>query len=78
MDTSLLMDVMFCMYAYATQVRCTCIAFQKEGQLIFGRNSDFLCTLEDTYESNYYNLDQGFSFIGNTTSFVQMESMSLA
>ncbi len=61
------------MYNFAIHPFCTCFVCQDKNKIIFGRNSDFLVSLEPGYESCFYQLDHGFSFIGNTTAMVQME-----
>lgn len=52
---------------------CTCFACRDGMNYFFGRNSDFIVALEGFYSSCFYQLDNGYSFLGNTTSFVQME-----
>ena len=52
---------------------CTCFACRDGMNYFFGRNSDFIVALEDFYSSCFYQLDNSYSFLGNTTSFVQME-----
>lgn len=64
---------LFGIYNFTLDARCTCFACKRDGQVIFGRNSDFAVMLEPFYESCYYELDGGYSFIGNTTAIVQME-----
>lgn len=61
------------MYNFTFDNYCTCFAFQRDKEIIFGRNSDFLVELEDVYESCYYHLNACNSFIGNTTAMVQVE-----
>lgn len=60
-------------YVFAPSSHCTCIAFRRGGQTVFGRNSDFLTALEPYYDSCFYWLEGGYPFIGNTTALVQME-----
>ena len=61
------------MYSYTFNNYCTCFACKKGEQVIFGRNSDFVVSLEKFYESCFYSLEGYNSFIGNTTAMVQME-----
>lgn len=67
-------ELLFCMYAFPIDVRCSCLAFRGvDGHMYFGRNSDFLTAMEDVYESNYVAYDDHIPFIGNTTACLQME-----
>lgn len=68
-----LASFIFSMYCFVFNNLCTCFAFKDEDNIIFGRNSDFITSLADKYESTYYCLDKGYSFIGNTTAMIQME-----
>jgi len=61
------------MYCFIFNNRCTNTAVFDGDNIIFGRNSDFLVSLEKQYESTYYKLDNSNSFIGNTTTMIQME-----
>lgn len=61
------------MYCFEFNNKCTCFAVKNEKNIIFGRNSDFLVELEKLYDSCFYKLENSYSFIGNTTAFVQME-----
>ena len=61
------------MYCFEFNNKCTCIAFSDKDQIILGRNSDFLVELEKLYMDCLYNLDNCYSFNGNTTAFVEME-----
>ena len=65
--------LLFCMYCFEPDHKCTCFAFSTENDIIFARNSDFLVSLEKLYMNCVYHLDGGYSFNGNTTAFVQME-----
>lgn len=40
---------------------------------IFGRNSDFLVSIEKSYMNCLYQLSGVYAFNGNTTAFIQME-----
>ncbi len=61
------------MYCFEFTNKCTCIAFKNDEEVIFGRNSDFVTSLEKSYMNVLYNLDMSYAFTGNTTAFVQME-----
>lgn len=63
----------FGMYCFTLDNLCTCFAFQDDNNIVFGRNSDFITKLKKLYESCFYHLDNSYSFIGNTTSMVQIE-----
>jgi len=68
-----LVGFLLSMYCFDLQNKCTCFAFLKDQHIVFGRNSDFLTTMEDSYDSCYYKLEGAHAFIGNTTAMVQME-----
>lgn len=62
------------MYVYTAYNFCSCIVSKNtDGTILFGRNSDFLTAIEKYYESYYYKLDNGYSFVGNSTAFIQIE-----
>ncbi len=61
------------MYCFDLENHCTCFAFKDDENIIFGRNSDFLVSLEKLNMNCLYALDGGYAFNGNTTAFVQME-----
>ena len=61
------------MYCFEFDNKCTCFAISNKDEILFGRNSDFLVSLEKLYMNCLYNLDNVYSFNGNTTAFVQME-----
>ena len=61
------------MYCFEFDNHCTCFAFKDKNNIIFGRNSDFLVELEKLYMNCLYNLDNVYSFNGNTTAFVEIE-----
>lgn len=64
---------LFSMYCFEFENKCTCFVVKKDDEIIFGRNSDFLTEIEKLYDSCYYKLEDCYSFIGNTTAFVEME-----
>lgn len=68
-----LLTFLLSMYCFEFNNHCTCIAFKNDECTIFGRNSDFLVSLEKLYMNCLYDLDESFAFNGNTTAFVQME-----
>lgn len=61
------------MYCFEFTNHCTCIAVKDKDNILFGRNSDFLVSLESLYMNCLYNLDNAYSFNGNTTAFIEME-----
>ncbi|HWQ74211.1 MAG TPA: C45 family peptidase [Syntrophomonas sp.] len=65
--------LLFCMYCFELDNKCTCFAFSTDDEIIFARNSDFLVSLEKLYMNCLYCLEGGYPFNGNTTAFVQME-----
>ena len=68
-----LQGLLFCMYCFEFDNKCTCFAFSTDDEVVFARNSDFLVSIEKLYMNCLYNLNGGFSFNGNTTAFVEME-----
>lgn len=71
----LLAGVLFSMYCLFPQaVRCSCFAMRAGAGALFGRNSDFLTSLEEQNSNHLLRFsDGGFSFNGTTTAFVEME-----
>lgn len=69
----LLHTLLFCMYCFEFDNKCTCFAFSTGEEVVFARNSDFLVSLEKLYMNCLYKLQGCHSFNGNTTAFVQME-----
>lgn len=65
--------LLFCMYCFEFDNRCTCFAFSTADEIVFARNSDFLVRLEKFYMNCLYQLLGSYAFNGNTTAFVQME-----
>lgn len=68
-----LQALLFCMYCFEPDHKCTCFAFSTEDEIVFARNSDFLVSLEKLYMNCLYRLKGSYAFNGNTTAFVQME-----
>lgn len=52
---------------------CTAFSFSHEGRLYHGRNNDLPPFLKKTSMSEFYRPEKGFSFILNTSSFVNGE-----
>lgn len=65
--------ILFCMYCFETEPHCTCFAVADEENVILGRNSDFLVSLEELNMNCLYRLDGAYAFNGNTTAFIEME-----
>lgn len=61
------------MYCFELNNHCTCIAFKDKDHIMFGRNSDFLVSLEKYYMNCIYQLENAYSFNGNTTAFIEIE-----
>lgn len=68
-----LQAILFCMYCFEFDNKCTCFAFSTDDEIIFGRNSDFLVSFEKLYMNCIYNLTGSYSFNANTTAYVEME-----
>lgn len=68
-----LQALLFCMYCFDPDHKCTCFAFSTKDEIVFARNSDFLVSLEKLYMNCLYNLKGSYAFNGNTTAFVEME-----
>lgn len=68
-----LLTMLLSMYCYDVDNKCSCFAFVNEDNIIFGRNSDFLVSLEKLYTNVIYKLDNVYSFTGNTTALVEIE-----
>jgi len=66
-------SILFCMYCFEFDNKCTCFAFSTDNEIIFARNSDFLVSLEKLYMNCIYHLKDSYSFNANTTAYVQME-----
>lgn len=61
------------MYCFEFDNHCTCLAMKNENNIIFGRNSDFLVSIENLYMNCLYKLENSYAFNGNTTAFVEIE-----
>ena len=73
LPVEILHTILFCMYCFELENKCTCFAFSTEDEIVFGRNSDFLVSLEKLYMNCIYHLTGSHSFNANTTAYVQME-----
>ena len=71
--TETLFAMLFSMYCFTFQNKCTCFAFSTGAETVFARNSDFLVSLEKSNMNCLYHLDGSYAFHGNTTAFVEME-----
>lgn len=67
--TSLLLP----MYCFAPQNHCTAFAVSDGTNIMLGKNSDFLVSLEKLYMNCRYAIDGAWAFNGNTTAFIQIE-----
>ncbi|MDD3391987.1 MAG: C45 family autoproteolytic acyltransferase/hydrolase [Bacilli bacterium] len=61
------------MYGFGNIKGCTCFAFNDNDKIILCRNSDMYPELKKTSESVLYMPENGYKFLGNTTSFIQIE-----
>lgn len=66
-------DFLFTIYAFTFDNKCSSFAFKTDEDIILTKNSDFLKDIEDYCDSIYYKLDDSYSFIGNTTAFIEIE-----
>lgn len=65
--------VLYSMYCIQPKHKCTCMIMKNDNAYLLCRNSDFLTSLENLYANVIYQLDDCFSFQGNTTAFVEIE-----
>lgn len=68
-----LRTILFSMYCFELNNHCTCFAISTDNEIIFGRNSDFLVSLEKYNMNCIYSLSGSYSFNANTTAYVEME-----
>ncbi len=61
------------MYGFGDIHGCTCFCFNSNGNISLARNSDMFPNLKATSESILYRPDNGYMFLGHSTSMVQME-----
>ncbi len=73
-DTLQLEAILFSMYNIMPENKCSCFAFREGEHIILAQNSDFLTLTEKLNMNCIYQFQDGFySFLGNTTAFVEME-----
>ncbi len=73
-DASQLEAVLFSMYSIMPTNKCSCFAFRDGEHIILARNSDFLTETEKLNMNCIYQFQESsYSFLGNTTAFVEME-----
>lgn len=73
-DLEKLQAFLFSMYAMPPEPHCSCFAVSSGGQVLLGRNSDFVTELERYSRNVTYRFPAGaYSFTGNTTAFIEME-----
>ena len=65
--------ILFNIYCVRFDNRCTCFAFHSENEIIFGRNSDFLVSIEKLNMNCLYTLAGSYAFNGNTTAYIEIE-----
>jgi predicted choloylglycine hydrolase len=68
-----LIAMLLSMYCFNVENKCSCLAFKDKDNIIFGRNSDFLVSLEKFNMNVIYDLDNSYAFNGNTTAFIEIE-----
>ncbi len=66
-------ELLFPMYCFKPQNHCTAFAVADGENIILGKNSDFLVSLEKLYMNCLYALEGVYGFNGNTTAFIQIE-----
>ncbi len=66
-------DFLFTIYAFTFENKCSSFAFKTHDDIILAKNSDFLKSIKKYCDSVYYNLNNSYSFIGNTTAFIEIE-----
>lgn len=73
-DTNMLLyEMLFSMYCFKPEQHCTCFALSNRENIVFGRNSDFLVSLEKLNMNCLYSLKDSYAFNGNTTAFIEIE-----
>ncbi len=72
-DFKIVFAFLVTMYVFTYDNYCSMLALSSENCLVFARNSDFLIDIKKITDNTFYRLNQGFSFIGNTTAMIQME-----
>lgn len=66
-------EFLFTIYSFTFDNKCSSFAFKTDDDIILSKNSDFLISISKYSDSTYYKLDNSYSFIGNTTSFIEIE-----
>ncbi|MDO5563843.1 MAG: C45 family peptidase [Eubacteriales bacterium] len=64
---------LFSMYGFGNTKGCTCFSFHERDCIVLCRNSDMFPEMKKTSESALYMANGKNIFLGNSTSFVQME-----
>ena len=73
-DFMTLGNILFAMYCFKPENHCTAFAVSdRDGNIMLGKNSDFLVSIEKLYSNCLYKLDNAYAFNANTTAFIQME-----
>lgn len=72
-EEGILSALLFSMYCIVPQVHCSSFVYRSQNGLICGRNSDFYSCLKEMSLHCEYHLKKDYSFIGNTTAYVEME-----
>lgn len=70
---TLILSFLLSMYCIIPSCNCSCLVLKNDKNIILGRNSDFLTKLEKLYINCIYKLSNNYSFIGNSTSFIEIE-----
>ena len=73
MDYQIFASWLLSMFGFGDIHGCTCFCFNQNGKTYLTRNSDMFPNLKSTSESVLYRPEGGNIFLGNTTSFVQIE-----
>lgn len=72
-DYEVILSFLLSMYCIIPSCNCSCLVLKNNKNIILGRNSDFLTKLEKLYTNFIYKLVDTYSFMGNTTSFIEIE-----
>lgn len=73
MDYVLFSSWLLSMFGFGDIHGCTCFCFNCNSKTYLTRNSDMFPDLKETSESVLYRPEDGYTFLGNTTSFIQIE-----
>ena len=66
-------DLLIPMYCFSPDHHCTAFAVADGTNILLGKNSDFLVSIEKFYMNCLYALSSAYAFNGNTTAFIQIE-----